>query len=81
MSGWRSKEERSWKSNWKDEYKKTLIQKTFDNLSLSMGYQDEKGLGEVEKSQTGAFKGSFILQQNHTNDWLISSYYGHWVVE
>ena len=56
------------KVNWKDEYKKT-IQKTFDNLSLSMGWQDEKRLGEVEKSQTDAFKGSFILlKQNHTKD-------------
>ena len=47
-----------------------------------MGWQDEKGLGEVEKSQTDAFKDlSSYLQQNYTKDWLISSYYGHWVVE
>ena len=36
-----------------------------------MGWQDEKGLGEVEKSQTDAFKGSFILLTAEPHQGLI----------
>lgn len=50
------------------------MQKTFDNLSLSMGWQDEKGLGEVEKSQTDAFKGSFILLTAEPHQGLIDQF-------